>query len=173
MTVWHVVVDEKDGRKGKLRGPLFSASCALGRGGTVMEDSKREGDGATPLGTYPFRRIYYRPDREEKPISALPSLPLSAEFGWCDDLEDKNYNKLVRLPYGPSHEKMWRQDELYDLVLVLGHNDDPVIPGRGSAIFMHVAKPGFAPTEGCVALDRLRLRQFLSIIKPEDVLKIG
>ncbi|MCJ9429834.1 L,D-transpeptidase family protein [Kordiimonas sp. A6E486] len=152
---------------------MFDVPCALGRGAMVPEDRKQEGDGATPMGRYPFRRVFYRPDHEEPPFTKLPCEALSADYGWCDAPEDANYNKLVRLPYGPSHEKMWRDDGLYDLVVVIGHNDAPVIPGKGSAIFMHVARPGYTPTEGCVALAAPDLRRFLRLVSPDDILKIG
>lgn len=173
MTVWQVSMDDADARKGRLTGPLFDVPCALGRGAMVSEAVKREGDGATPMGRYPFRRVFYRPDREEVPLTRLSATPLSADFGWCDAPEDPAYNQLVRLPYGPSHETMWRDDGLYDLVVVIGHNDAPVVPGMGSAIFLHVARPGYAPTEGCVALAVTDLRRFLRMVAPDDLLKIG
>jgi len=173
MAKWRVIADEGDNRRGRVIGPLFDEPCALGKNGVIDAPEGAEGDGKTPLGTYPFRRVFYRPDKEEAPLTLLPTEPLSPELGWCDDPESPHYNKLVRLPFGPSHEKLWRDDELYDLVLVLGHNDDPVVPGLGSAIFMHVAKEGFKPTLGCVALEAATLRRFLRLIKPEDVIKIG
>ncbi len=173
MAVWSVSASEEDGRKGTLTGPLFEAPCALGRGGMVADSSKREGDGATPIGSYPFRYAFYRPDKVEEPLSMLPVKMLKPDFGWCDDAESPHYNKLVRLPFGPSHEKMWRDDDVYDLIIVIGHNDDPVVPGRGSAIFMHVARQGFTPTEGCIALKLDALKRFLRLVGPDDVLRIG
>ncbi|TNE65153.1 MAG: hypothetical protein EP335_06305 [Alphaproteobacteria bacterium] len=173
MAVWTVSTDPADARKGRVRGPLFDEPCALGRGAMVPESAKREGDGATPMGSFPFRRVFYRPDHQERPLTVLPCDPLSADLGWCDAPDDARYNQLVRLPYGPSHEKMWRDDALYDLVLVIGHNDDPPVAGMGSAIFVHVARPGFTPTEGCVALEAPALRRLLRQLRPDDVLKIG
>lgn len=147
-------------------------SCALGRGGLVRE--KREGDGGTPIGRFPLRRLFYRPDREFAPATGLPVLPLAEDLGWCDDpAESGHYNRLVRLPFGPSHERMWRDDALYDLVVEIGYNDAPPVPGRGSAIFLHLARPGWQPTEGCVAMERDDLLAVLAAVGPESVIDIG
>ena len=126
--------------------------CALGRGG--VRPDKREGDGATPIGCFPLRRVLFRADRLSRPASGLPVSPLDPRDGWCDDPQDPLYNRPVRLPYAGRHERLWRQDEVYDVIVFLGHNDAPVVPGRGSAVFLHVARPDFTPTEGCVALTR-------------------
>ncbi len=172
MTVWTVTPNKDDSRQGRLTGPLVDMPCALGKHGVVLEADGREGDGKTPAGTYPLRRIFYRPDRQQVPITDLPVLPLSPELGWCDAPGSPHYNKLVRLPFGASHERMWRDDPLYDLVLVLGHNDDPVVPGMGSAIFLHVARDGYTPTMGCVALQVDDMCRFLRQIGPNDYVKI-
>ncbi len=124
--------------------------CALGRGG--VRTDKEEGDGATPLATLPLRRVYFRADRVKIPACAVPREAMAPEDGWCDDPTHRNYNQLVRLPFSASHEEMWRRDALYDIVAVLGWNDAPVERRRGSAIFLHVARPDYGPTEGCVAL---------------------
>jgi L,D-peptidoglycan transpeptidase YkuD (ErfK/YbiS/YcfS/YnhG family) len=124
--------------------------CAICKGGSTRE--KREGDGATPIGCWPMRRVLFRPDRVAAPVTVLPASPLSPEDGWCDDPGDTRYNQPVRLPYAGRHERLWREDGLYDILVVLGHNDSPPVAGHGSAIFLHVAGPGYAPTEGCVAL---------------------
>ena len=134
--------------------------CALGRGGVRVD--KREGDGATPAGAFPLRRLLFRTDRLDRPVTGLPVDPIRADDGWCDDPKDPAYNRPVRLPFAASHEKMWRDDALYDLVVVLGHNDDPPAPGHGSAVFLHVAKPDWGPTEGCVALARDDLLRLLA-----------
>ena len=126
--------------------------CALGKGGALPAAEKREGDGTTPLGIWPLRRVFYRPDRLNPPVCSLPVAALKPEDGWCDDPKDVAYNRPVTLPYPASHERLWREDHVYDLIVELGHNDDPVVPYLGSAVFMHVAKPDYAPTEGCVAL---------------------
>ena len=124
--------------------------CVLGHGG-VRRD-KREGDGATPASLLPLRRILYRADRVPRPRASVPVTPLAPHDGWCDDPADTAYNRPVRLPCSARHEALWRADAVYDLIGVLGWNDAPVIPGRGSAIFLHLARPDWAPTEGCVAL---------------------
>jgi L,D-peptidoglycan transpeptidase YkuD (ErfK/YbiS/YcfS/YnhG family) len=108
-----------------------------------------------------------------EPSTILTTTPISKALGWCDDPAYKQYNQLVQLPFAASHEKLWRDDAVYDLVLVIGHNDAPVVPGLGSAIFVHVAKEGFSPTEGCIALERSALLALLSLIKPGDQLMIG
>ena len=123
---------------------------ALGRSGVRAD--KREGDGATPAGLLPLRRVLYRPDRVPPPACALPLEPLARADGWCDDPTNAEYNRMVRLPHGAHCEVLWREDALYDVVAVLGWNDRPVQRGRGSAIFLHVAAAGYAPTEGCISL---------------------
>jgi L,D-peptidoglycan transpeptidase YkuD (ErfK/YbiS/YcfS/YnhG family) len=124
--------------------------CALGKAGVRTE--KQEGDGATPAGLLPVRRILYRADRVPPPRCALPVEPIAPHDGWCDDPAHREYNRFVRLPHEARCEELWRRDEIYDIVAVLGWNDQPVIKQRGSAIFLHVARPDYAPTEGCVAL---------------------
>jgi len=124
--------------------------CAFGRAGISAD--KREGDGATPEGRFPLRRVLYRADRVDRPETPLPARALRADDGWCDDPADASYNRLVRLPSAAGHERLWRGDEIYDLLVVLGFNDDPVVRGRGSAVFLHVARPDYAPTGGCVAV---------------------
>ena len=146
--------------------------CALGPAGVIEAQAKREGDGATPLGVWPMLRVLYRPDRGEAPDTALPVAPLAPEDGWCDDPADPNYNRPVTLPYPASCETMWREDELYDVVVVLAHNDDPPIPGLGSAIFLHCAKPGYPPTQGCVALARADLLAVLELAGPGDAVEV-
>ena len=146
--------------------------CALGPTGVIAAEEKREGDGATPLGVWPMRRVLYRPDRGEAPQTALPVAPIERTDGWCDDPADPNYNRPVVLPYGASCEEMWREDELYDVVVVLAHNDDPPVPGLGSAIFLHCAKPGYPPTQGCVALAKADLLELLALATPGDALEI-
>jgi L,D-peptidoglycan transpeptidase YkuD (ErfK/YbiS/YcfS/YnhG family) len=136
--------------------------CALGRGG-VRRD-KREGDGATPLGVWPLREVFYRPDRVAKPKTMLPVRALSRADGWCDAPDDANYNRPVQLPHAASAEALWREDHLYDLIVVVGYNDAPVVPGAGSAIFLHVARANYQPTVGCVAFAQPDLEMILSII---------
>lgn len=124
--------------------------AALGRAGVARR--KEEGDGATPAGVLALRRVLYRADRLAIPATSLPREPLGARDGWCDDPTHADYNRAVTLPHPGHAEELWRSDALYDVVGVLGWNDAPVQPGRGSAIFLHVARPDHAPTEGCVAM---------------------
>lgn len=126
--------------------------CALGRGG--VSSDKREGDGATPTGTYPLLRLFWRRDKVTSVDTMLPNQNINADDGWCDDPTHPDYNQLVKLPFGASHEHMWRDDGLYDLVIEIGHNNNPAIPGAGSAVFIHIAKPDYSPTEGCIAIAR-------------------
>jgi L,D-peptidoglycan transpeptidase YkuD (ErfK/YbiS/YcfS/YnhG family) len=146
--------------------------AALGKGGVKPETEKFEGDGATPLGKYVLRRVMYRKDRGTAPVTVLPVRPLQADDGWCDDPADAAYNRPVRLPYPASAENMIRDDELYDLVVVLSHNDDPPVAGQGSAVFLHCAKPDYSPTLGCVALARADLEYVLAQARPGDTLQI-
>ena len=144
---------------GLLRFRGETLRCALGAGG--ISAAKREGDGATPTGLLPIRRILWRADRGPRPASTLPAEPIAPDDGWCDDPADAAYNTRIRLPHPARHERLWRDDAVYDVIGVLGWNDAPVQRGRGSAIFLHVARPGLAPTEGCVALPEGELRRLL------------
>jgi L,D-peptidoglycan transpeptidase YkuD (ErfK/YbiS/YcfS/YnhG family) len=136
--------------------------CVVGAGG-VRED-KVEGDGATPAGEYPLRRIYFRNDRLVLPKVDLPARPINEHDGWCDDPHSPSYNRLVRIPNEWSHEKMWREDALYDLVVVVGYNDDPPEGEWGSAIFLHVARDDMSPTRGCVAFARNDLVELVTLL---------
>jgi L,D-peptidoglycan transpeptidase YkuD (ErfK/YbiS/YcfS/YnhG family) len=133
--------------------------CALGRAGRCAR--KREGDGATPIGCWRLTAVLYRRDRLPRPATVLPVRPIRRDDGWCDAPADRNYNRAVRHPYPASAERLWRADPLYDVVVVLSHNTRPRVKGLGSAIFMHVARPGYVPTEGCIAL---RLEHLLRLL---------
>jgi L,D-peptidoglycan transpeptidase YkuD (ErfK/YbiS/YcfS/YnhG family) len=137
---------------------------ALGKGGIVSD--KKEGDGATPNGCFPIREIFYREDRISKPKTATTIRSLSDNDGWSDDVSKPEYNQLVKLPYDGSHEKLWREDEVYDIIVVLGYNDSPPVQGKGSAIFMHIARPTYSPTLGCIALKREDLIEVIESIPP-------
>ena len=152
--------------------PGHEARAALGKGGRRPAADKREGDGASPIGAWPIRRVLYRADKGPPPSTALPVQAIAPNDGWCDAPLDRAYNRPVTLPYPASAEGLWRDEGVYDLVVILGHNDDPVVPGAGSAIFLHLARPDFSPTEGCVALSREDLEALLAAAKPGDVLEI-
>ena len=145
--------------------------CAIGRGG--LRATKCEGDGATPIGRWSMRQAFYRADRMPRPPTRLPLRRLRPDDGWCDAVGDRNYNRWVRHPYPASAEQMWRQDGLYDLVVVLAHNDCPRVQGRGSAIFMHVARPGWQPTAGCVALTLVDLLRVLARLHRGCAIRVG
>lgn len=154
----------------RLVWPGGSAPCAIGRGG--IRQDKREGDGATPTGRFPFRRLLYRADRVPTPVTGLPTAALRPDDGWCDDPADPAYNRPVTLPFAASHERMWQEEPVYDLVLVLGHNDDPPVPGLGSAIFLHLARPRYEGTAGCVALALDDMQHLLADLQPGDHLLV-
>ena len=146
--------------------------CAFGATGLRPSALKREGDGATPIGRWPMRRLLYRPDRGRSPPCRIPVFAIRPDDGWCDAASDPNYNRDVRLPYAASAEALWRQDHLYDLLVVLGHNDNPAMLGAGSAIFLHLAAPDFAPTRGCVAVDRPDMESLLALTTGSDILAV-
>ena len=145
--------------------------AALGPAGIAIKGG--EGDGITPRGSFPVREIFYRPDRIAPPRTQLPLRGIEPDDGWCDAPEDANYNRLVKLPYPASAEKMWRDDHLYDLVAVLGYNDDPVVAGKGSAIFLHLARPDYSATHGCVAMAYDDLLAAIEQLRPGDQVVIG
>lgn len=147
--------------------------CALGPAGVIPAALKREGDGASPAGIWPIREVLYRPDRGPPPASEFRVRAMTPDDGWCDDPADEAYNRPVKLPYPASAESLWREDCMYDIVVVLGHNDDPVVPGHGSAIFLHIARPDYSPTQGCVAIARPDLEELLDRAQPGDAIEIA
>jgi L,D-peptidoglycan transpeptidase YkuD (ErfK/YbiS/YcfS/YnhG family) len=159
-----------DRRRGRLVAGNLVLPCALGRSGTAR--AKREGDGASPVGRFPLIQVFYRPDRGPRPRTGLPLRPIRRTDGWCDDPLDRRYNRLVPLPCPASHEAMWRDDHLYDLVVDIGWNRSPAVQGRGSAIFLHLARPDFAPTAGCVAVERAMVRRLLERIGPRTKIEL-
>lgn len=146
--------------------------CALGRGGLIDAGLKREGDGATPVGAWPLRRVLWRADRGPIPETDLPVAPIARDDGWCDAPDDPNYNRIVKHPYAASAERLWRDDHAYDIVIVLGYNDSPVRPAAGSAIFWHIAQPDWRGTEGCVATTEADMRAALRDARRGDALEI-
>ena len=155
---------------GRLTWPGGAAPAACGRGGVRLD--KREGDGASPFGSFALLRAFYRPDRLAPPPSGLPTRALRPADCWIDDPGDPQYNRLVTLPYPAHHEKLWREDGLYDLVVEIGYNSDPPVAGRGSAIFLHVAAPDLAPTAGCIALHPDVLLRVLGLLGPGSTITI-
>ena len=149
---------------GMLRWNDACFPCAIGKNG--ISQNKIEGDGTTPLGDFPLRRVLYRPDRLSPPRSALPTAPLSPRDGWCNDPSHSLYNHQVRQPVQASCELLWRTDGIYDLIIVLGHNDSPVVPGAGSALFLHVAAENLKATKGSIALRQNDLLTILGSCDP-------
>ncbi|MFZ4124994.1 MAG: L,D-transpeptidase family protein [Rickettsiales bacterium] len=158
-----------NGKKLTLEGREYA--CVIGRHG--MTQDKREGDLATPIGKFQLRACYYRPDRiTPPPITQLPLIALSPNDGWCDDPKHELYNKPVKLPFDASHEKLWREDHAYDIIVPLGYNDEPIIAGKGSAIFWHLAQPDWRGTEGCVAIERDAMLEILRFCSTNTVMVI-
>lgn len=143
---------------------------ALGR--TGVKANKREGDGATPRGTFRLKRLWWRADRHLRPATLLPLRRIGPDDGWCEDSSDRHYNRPVKLPPGSKADRLTRPDTLYDFIVELDHNTRPRIAGRGSAVFIHAARPGLAPTAGCVALELNSLRRLLARLGPRTRLVV-
>lgn len=145
--------------RGLLVAGGLSFRCSLGRSGRKY--SKREGDGATPMGSWGLRRLFYRADRMRPPQSGLAGRPIGDFDGWCETVGDRNYNRLVPIPYATSHEFMKRTDRLYDVVVELSHNERPRVQGHGSAVFFHLRQPDGGPTAGCIAVSLKDMKTIL------------
>ncbi len=179
-TVLRVIPDAENQCRGHLWWRGRSYPCALGRGGVLPANRKREGDDASPAGLYPLLGLYYRADRLDLPEmrhqSALPVQEIGPDLGWCDDPACGSYNSAVDLPHPGSAERLWRAsgkgESLYDLVVVMGHNRNPAVPGLGSAIFLHVARDDFSPTHGCVAIAREALLEILPELDARAMMRI-
>ena len=146
-----------------ISGPL-ALPVALGRGG--VKANKREGDGATPRGTFRLKRLWWRAERHARPATLLPVQRIRPDDGWCEDPSDRHYNRPVKVPAGSKADRLARADALYDFIVELDHNTRPRVTARGSAVFIHVARPRFAPTAGCVALEMGSLRRLLARVGP-------
>jgi L,D-peptidoglycan transpeptidase YkuD (ErfK/YbiS/YcfS/YnhG family) len=153
-----------------IAGPL-ALPVALGRAG--IKANKREGDGGTPRGTFRLRRVWWRADRARRPRTGLPVRAIRTDDGWCEDPRDRHYNQPQRLPASHPGDRLWRSDRLYDFIIELDHNTRPRIAGRGSAVFVHVARPAFSATAGCVALETGALRRLLQRTGPHTRIIIG
>ncbi len=129
--------------------------CAIGRNGLI--EDKKEGDSCTPIGIFKFNKIYYRGDKLGKINFKIDSSIIQKNDGWCDDVESNLYNQYIQFPFKNSAEHLYRDDDIYDIVCVLSYNTSPIKRGLGSAIFLHIAKPNFVGTEGCVAIDKKSL----------------
>jgi L,D-peptidoglycan transpeptidase YkuD (ErfK/YbiS/YcfS/YnhG family) len=158
----HVCTAAGERTRGWLTAGPVCVPVALGRGG--IRANKREGDGATPRGRFRLVRLWWRPDRGPRPRTLLPVRPIRPGDAWCEDPADRRYNRPMRLTPGAAGDRLWRDDHLYDLIVELDHNSRPRVAGRGSAVFVHVARPGFRPTAGCVALHSKALRGLLNCL---------
>lgn len=147
-------------------------ACSVGKGGIVPADRKREGDGATPAGIWPLRDGFWRSDRLAKPTGPLAFTAIAPDMVWDDDPASPAYNTLQRRQLTEHPERLMRADGIYDIVVPLGFNDGPIVPGRGSAIFLHVAREGYTPTAGCVALSRDDLLAVLGLLDERPALDV-
>lgn len=171
VTAIRLDVRSRSATRGRLRAGNLVIPCLIGRSG--IKASKQEGDGATPAGRWTLRYVLFRADRVARPVTRLPVRLVRRHDGWCDAPQDRNYNRLVRLPYPASHESLWRDDHLYDVVVVLSHNERPRRHYLGSAVFLHIADPGGRPTAGCVSVAPRDMRRLLALCDPETSISIG
>ena len=148
----------------------FRFNCSVGKKGT--KNNKIEGDKATPKGLFSLGKLYYRPDRVNKPETKLKINVIKKNMGWCNDSNSKDYNKLIKLPATCSFEKLYKKENIYDIVLVLNYNMRPIVKNKGSAIFIHVAKKKIVPTKGCIAINKKELLKLLEFIKKTSLVKI-
>jgi L,D-peptidoglycan transpeptidase YkuD (ErfK/YbiS/YcfS/YnhG family) len=158
-------------KSGYLKYKKLKFKCALGKAG--IGKKKREGDNVTPTGTFKIVKIYYRSDRIKKISSKFRLIEITKKIGWCDDPNSKNYNQLINLPNKYSHEKLFKKNNVYDLIIVLNYNMKPIIKNKGSAIFIHVAKSNYQSTQGCIALKKNNLLKLLSKIDKNIKIKIN
>ena len=168
----HLVVTTLPGRvnAGRLQAGALAIPCALGRNGVTR--FKREGDGKTPFGRFALTGGYWRQDRLPAPGALLPLRPIRPQMGWCDDVDDANYNRPLRLPTRAGHEALMRSDGLYDVVLTLDHNQRPRMRGLGSAIFFHLKRSDNDPTAGCVAISRADMLRLLPRLSRDCIMVI-
>ena len=157
-------------KSGYLKYKNLKFRCALGKAGIRIK--KKEGDNITPKGTYKIIRIYCRKDRIRQVKSKIKIYKINKKIGWCDDPRSEKYNQLIKLPNKFKHEKFYRKDHLYDLIIVLNYNMRPVIRNKGSAIFIHLAKRNYYPTKGCIALSKNNLLMILNKINKNTKIKI-
>lgn len=153
-----------DPRTGWLTAGGMALPVALGRGG--IKANKREGDGATPRGRFRLKQLWWRADRHPRPATLLPARRIKPDDGWCEDPADRRYNQQITVPPGSKADRLRRADNLYDFIVELDHNTRPRVAGRGSAVFIHAARPSFQPTAGCIALQLPALRRLLARVGP-------
>lgn len=157
-------------KNGYLEYKNLKFRCALGKAG--IQKKIKEGDNITPKGTYKILSIYYRYDRIKKIKCPIKKIKINKKIGWCDDLKSQYYNKQIKLPSKLSHETLYRKDNIYDIVCVINYNINPIIEGKGSAIFLHITKKKYQRTKGCIALKKNHLIKLLALIKKNTKIKI-
>ena len=158
-------------KSGYLKYKNLKFHCALGKGG--VKKKTMEGDNITPKGIFKIIKIYYRPDKIKKIKTLIKKIKIKKNMGWCDDPNSRFYNKLINLPTKYSHEKFYRNDSLYDLIVVLNYNTNPIVKNKGSAIFMHIAKNSYKKTRGCIALKKEHLIKIISKVNKNTKIKIN
>jgi L,D-peptidoglycan transpeptidase YkuD (ErfK/YbiS/YcfS/YnhG family) len=157
-------------KSGYLKYKNFKFRCALGKAG--IKEKKFEGDNITPRGTYRIIKVFYRSDRIKNLTTRITKIKIKKNMGWCDDFKSKDYNKLIKIPFKYSYEKLFRADHIYDVVILINYNYKPIIRNKGSAIFVHIAKKNYQKTAGCIALKKKHLLKILSNIKKNEKIKI-
>ena len=158
-------------KSGYLKYKNFKFRCSLGKAG--IKKKTKEGDQVTPKGIFKVIKIYYRKDKIKKIINPIKKIQIKKNMGWCDDPKSDLYNQQIKLPNKFSYEKLYRKDGLYDIILVLNYNKSPIVKKKGSAIFIHIAKKKFKPTEGCIGLKKNDLIKLLKKIKKNTKIKIN
>ena len=158
-------------KSGYLQYKNLKFRCALGKAG--IKKKEKEGDNVTPKGIFKIISIYYRPDRIKNIITTVKKIKIKKNIGWCDDPNSHFYNQQISLPNKFGHEKLYRNDSLYDLILVLNYNVNPIIKNKGSAIFIHIAKKNYKKTKGCIALKKKHLIELVLKIKKNTKIKIS
>ena len=158
-------------KSGYLKYKNLKFRCALGRAG--IKKKEKEGDNVTPKGIFKIIKMYYRPDKIKNIKTNIKKIKIKKNIGWCDDPSSRFYNQQINLPSKFSYEKLYRNDNLYDLILVLNYNTNPIIENKGSAIFVHIAKKSYTKTKGCIALKKKHLIELISIIKKNTKIRIN
>tara|TARA_B100001564_G_scaffold338410_1_gene330224 strand:- start:2009 stop:2500 length:492 start_codon:yes stop_codon:yes gene_type:complete len=161
----HIII-----KKRNLTYDDYKVKCAVGKRGIGAK--KREGDLITPKGKYKILKIFYRADRVTNLRSKISQIKIKKNMGWCDDPRSNNYNKLIRLPFTFKSEKLYRKDNVYDIILVLNYNINPIRKAKGSAIFIHISKKNFSPTRGCVAIKKVEIKKLVKNIDKKTIVKI-
>ena len=161
----HILINKKN-----LTYNNYKAKCAIGKRGIGFK--RKEGDLITPKGKYKIKYILYRKDRIKRIQSQIKTIAIKKNMGWCDDPQSTKYNKLIKLPSSNSYEKLYKRENIYDIILILDYNMNPIVKGKGSAIFIHIAKKNFKKTEGCVALKKIDLLKILKQLKKNTKVKI-